>query len=74
MTENISESMLADKNLTILEDQLNVEALAIKKYVMYKSQCTDPNLKNVLEHAEQMHRKHFETLFNYLQQHNKPMQ
>lgn len=70
----MTESILAGKNLTVLEDQLNSESLAIKKYTTYKSQCSDPNLKNICEHAEQMHRRHFDVLFNYLQSHNKPMQ
>lgn len=70
----MTQSMLDDKNLTVLEDQLNAEALVIKKYTLYKTQCTDPNLKSICEHAEQMHRRHFDSLYSYLQSHNKPMQ
>jgi hypothetical protein len=71
---NTAQSMLASKNLTILEDQLNYEALSTKKLNLYSSYCSDPNLKNVCERAEQMHRKHFDILYDYLNTHNKPQQ
>ncbi len=69
-----TQSVLPSKSLTILEDQLNSEALAIKKYNLFANSCSDPNLKSVCERAEQMHRLHFDTLCNYLNSHNKPMQ
>ncbi len=69
-----TESILPSKSLIILEDQLNYEALSVRKYNLYASYCCDPNLKNVCERAEQMHRRHFDTLYNYLTSHNKPMQ
>jgi len=68
------QSMIASKNLTILEDQLNYEALSAKKLNLYSSYCSDPNLKNVCEKAEQMHKRHFTALYNYLESHNKPQQ
>lgn len=68
------QSMIASKNLTILEDQLNYEALCVKKFEHYANSCQDANLKNVCEKAVQMHRKHFETLFTYLNDHNRPQQ
>lgn len=67
-------SMLSQKNLTILEDQLNYESLCTKKFELYANDCQDANLKNICEKAAQMHKKHFEMLFNYLNDRNKPQQ
>ena len=50
------ESMLTSKNLTILEDQLNYEALCSRKFEHYANICQDADLKNVCEKAAQMHK------------------
>ncbi len=67
-------AMLSSKNHTILDDQMNKEALNYKKMNLYASYCNDQQLKNVCQKAAQMHKKHFDTLFNYLNSHNKPSQ
>ncbi|NLP00163.1 MAG: hypothetical protein GX386_07710 [Clostridiaceae bacterium] len=68
------QAMLTSKNLTILEDMLNYESLNYKKLDMYAQNCTDPQLKNVCTKAAQLHKQHFNMLFNYLNSHNKPAQ
>lgn len=68
------QSMLTSKNLTILEDMLNYETLFYKKMDMYSQSCNDPQLKDICNKAAQLHRQHFDTLFNYLNTHNKPAQ
>lgn len=73
-TNGQEQSMLTSKNLTILEDQLNFEALASKKLDLYAKQCQDANLKNICEKASQMNKRHFDALFAYLNDHNKPQQ
>jgi len=68
------QAMLTSKNLTILEDMLNYEQLNYKKLDMYARNCNDPQLKNVCNKAAQLHKQHFDMLFNYLNSHNKPAQ
>jgi len=68
------QAMLTSKNLTILEDMLNYESLNYKKLDMYARTCNDPQLKNVCNKAAQLHKQHFDMLFNYLNSHNKPAQ
>lgn len=68
------DAMLTSKNLTILEDQLNTEALNYKKLEMYSQTCTDQQLKDVCNKAAQLHKQHFDVLLNYLNSHNKPSQ
>jgi hypothetical protein len=74
MNTNTQPAMLSSKNLGILEDQLNYEALCNKKISLYTNYFVDPNLKNVCQKAAQMHKQHFDMLFNYLNSHNKPQQ
>lgn len=68
------QAMLTSKNLTILEDMLNYESLNYKKLDMYAQSCNDPELKDVFTKAAQLHKQHFNMLFNYLNSHNKPAQ
>lgn len=72
--DNQVQSMLAAKNLTILEDQMNHEALAFKKYDAYEKSCQDEALKSLCQNAKSMHKRHFDVLFTYLNDHNKPQQ
>jgi len=72
--QNQNAGMLSAKNLTILEDQMSKESLNYKKMNLYAEYCNDQQLKNVCQKAAQMHKKHFDTLYNYLNSHNKPMQ
>ncbi len=68
------QSMLTSKNLTILEDMLNFESLNYKKLEMYSESVNDPQLKDICNRAAQLHKQHFDMLFNYLNSHNKPAQ
>ena len=68
------QSMLPAKSLTLMEDQMNHESLAFKKFEMYEQGCSDPALKNLCESAKKMHKRHFDVLFTYLNDHNKPQQ
>ena len=71
---NEVQSMLPAKSLTILEDQMRHEALAFRKFEMYEQTCQDQTLKNICCNAKNMHKRHFDVLFNYLNDHNKPQQ
>ena len=74
MGQNQNQASLSSKNLTILEDQLNYEALNCKKLNVYSDSVNDSELKNVCQKAARMHKQHFDSLFNYLNSHNKPLQ
>ena len=71
---NNQSSMIASKNLTMLEDELNYEILCNRKLNLYANYRQDQNLKNVCERAAQMHKQHFDQLFGYLNSHNRPQQ
>lgn len=60
---------LESKNLMILEDQMNHEALAVKKCEMMATTLTDPQLKGIAQAIAQHHRQHFDKLLNYLNSH-----
>ena len=64
-----SQPQIESKNLTILEDQLNYEALAQKKSEVYANYFTDPSLKTMANQIAQHHKQNFDNLFNYLNSH-----
>ena len=72
--DNSVQSMLAAKSLTILGDQMKHEALAVKKFESYEQNCQDSKLKGLFQNAKQTHKRHFDILFTYLNDHNKPQQ
>lgn len=61
---------IEQKNLSILEDQLNYEALAVKKYRQASQLCTNPDIVNLCNEASTRHRRHFDQLLNYLNSHS----
>lgn len=61
--------VLQSKNLTILEDQLNHEALAAKKAAYYAQSITDANLKGMADQLAMHHRQRFDRLLSYLNSH-----
>ncbi len=58
------------KNLTFLEDTMNLEALACKKCETYAQAFTDPNCKTLANQLSQHHRQRFDALYNYLKSHS----
>ena len=60
---------IESKNLTILEDQLNHEALGNKKCDVFSNLFTDPNVKNAVMQVAQHHRQRFDNLLQYLESH-----
>lgn len=57
------------KNLSIIEDQLQHEALAYKKCSVYSGYFQDQALKSIANTAAQHHKQHFDALQNYLNSH-----
>ena len=57
---------LTSKELSAIEDQLSLEQNIIKKYQMYASQTTDPQLRTRCEQIASKHQCHFDTLMGHL--------
>lgn len=60
---------ITSKNLSIIEDQANYEAMAYKKCSLYSEYFSDQTLKNMANAAAQHHRAHFDALQSYLNSH-----
>lgn len=59
-------SEITEKDLSILKDQMNAEALAYRKCSVYSGYFSDPALKDLACAAAQHHRQHFNVLETYL--------
>ena len=57
------------KNLGIIQDQMQHEALAYKKCSVYTQYFTDPVLSSLAAQSAQHHKQHFDALQNYLNSH-----
>lgn len=57
---------LTSKELTAIEDTLNVEQNLIKKYTMYAQTSTDACIKTKCEQIAAKHQNHFNTLMGHL--------
>ena len=57
---------LTSKELSAIEDQLNMEQVLIKKYKLYAQACTDQQLKTKWEQIAAQHQNHYTTLLNQL--------
>ncbi|MHB8125809.1 MAG: hypothetical protein ACYDEJ_09270 [Desulfitobacteriaceae bacterium] len=66
---NQNAAQLSSKNLTILNDQLGSEALLVHKYSFAAQSVNDPAIRTQLYSISEQHRKHYDTLLNYLNSH-----
>lgn len=57
---------LTTKELGSLTDQLVREQVLVKKYKMYGTQCSDPQLRAKCEQVAARHQNHYNTLLNQL--------
>jgi len=60
---------LTAKNLAILNDQLGTEALLVHKFAQAAQSVQDQAVSSQLTSISQLHRKHYDTLLNYLNSH-----
>lgn len=60
---------LESKNLSILEDQLQQEAVCYAKCNQYAQFLTQPDSKALVSRMAQTHKRHFDSLLNYLNSH-----
>jgi hypothetical protein len=68
-TQNQNIPQVTAKNLTIIEDTLNYEALMVHKFAQAALSVQDSSMQSQLNAASDLHRKHFNTLLNYLNSH-----
>lgn len=61
---------ITTKDLNYLKDALSWELLAFKKFHFFAQQATDPEVKQALEKAGQMHQRHYQKLLGHLQVNN----
>lgn len=57
---------LTTKELQGIEDQLGQEQILIKKFKMYATAATDPQLKTKCEQIASQHQNHYTRLLNQL--------
>ncbi|USG66705.1 ferritin-like domain-containing protein [Brevibacillus ruminantium] len=62
--------VITTKDCSYLKDALSWELLAFKKFHFYAQQVTDPEVKQALEKAGQMHQQHYQKLLAHLQVNN----
>lgn len=62
-------AQIESKNLDILKDQMNHEAIAYKKCSIYSEYFMDQTLRNLANTAAQHHKQHFDSLLSYLNCH-----
>jgi hypothetical protein len=60
-------SVITSKDCLYLKDQLSWTLLAMKKCAHYAQECTDPQVRDAINQAGQMHQRHFSLLLKHLQ-------
>ncbi|KGA95820.1 hypothetical protein AJ85_16220 [Alkalihalobacillus alcalophilus ATCC 27647 = CGMCC 1.3604] len=60
-------AILSTKDSLYLSDMLSWNLVAMKKAHFYAGQCPDPEIKQALENAGQMHKRHYEKILTHLQ-------
>jgi len=67
---NTDKPEIEAKNLGILQDQMQHEALAYKKCSVYSNYFSEQPLKDLAVNAANHHKAHFEALQDYLNSHS----
>ncbi|HZG81877.1 MAG TPA: ferritin-like domain-containing protein [Brevibacillus sp.] len=62
--------VITTKDCSYLKDALSWNLLAFKKLHFFAQQAKDPEVKQQLEKAGQMHQKHYQILLGHLQNNN----
>ncbi len=60
---------LTAKELEYIADSMSNEDLLIKQCTSAGLTCTNPQIRQVLQHQSQVHMQHYQALLNCLQQH-----
>lgn len=62
--------VITTKDCLYLKDQLSWELVAMKKCRHFAQECTDPEIRQVIDKAGQMHQRHYQLLLKHLQNNN----
>ena len=62
--------VITTKDYQYLKDQLSWELLAMKKCRHYAQESTNPEIKQAIDKAGQMHQRHYQLLLKHLQNNN----
>lgn len=62
--------VITTKDYQYLKDQLSWEILAMKKCRHYAQESTNPEIKQAIDKAGQMHQRHYQLLLKHLQNNN----
>lgn len=62
--------VITTKDHLYLKDQLSWELIAMKKCRHFANECTDPEIRQAIDKAGQMHQRHYELLLKHLQNNN----
>jgi hypothetical protein len=58
------------KDCQYLKDMLSWEMVAMKKCSHFAGECTDPEVRSLIDKAGQMHQRHYTMLLKHLQNNN----
>ncbi|WP_096202504.1 hypothetical protein [Bacillus sp. FJAT-45350] len=67
-------NVVTSKDHLYISDMLSWNLLAMKKCNFFAQQCMDPEVKNAIQKAGQMHERHYQKLLGHLQSQNQPSQ
>lgn len=62
--------VITTKDYQYLKDQLSWEILAMKKCRHFSQESTNPEIKQAIDKAGQMHQRHYQLLLKHLQNNN----
>ncbi|KQX51765.1 hypothetical protein [Paenibacillus sp. Root444D2] len=62
--------VITTKDSQYLKDQLSWELLAMKKCRHFAQECSDSEIRQLIDKAGQMHQKHYMLLLKHLQNNN----
>ena len=62
--------VITTKDHLYLKDQLSWELIAMKKCRHFAAECTDPEIRQAIDQAGQMHQRHYQLLLRHLQTNN----
>ncbi|TVY10758.1 ferritin-like domain-containing protein [Paenibacillus cremeus] len=63
--------VITTKDLSYLKDAMSWELSAFKKFHFFAQQAQNPQIKQALDKAGQMHQRHYQKLLTHLQVNNQ---
>jgi hypothetical protein len=67
---SVPPQVITTKDCLYLRDQLSWELLAMKKCSHFAKECQDPEIRQAIDRAGQMHQRHYQLLLKHLQNDN----